>query len=62
MNAPCKDCEERELGCHSKSERYTRFREKVAERKSKRDQIARAGIQGFVVDSVERVKRQKKIR
>jgi hypothetical protein len=25
MNAPCKDCEKRHLGCHSKCEEYQAF-------------------------------------
>lgn len=62
MNAPCKDCIEREMGCHSKCERYARFKENDAKRKSRSQQIAKAAIQGFVVDSIERVKRQRKIR
>ena len=51
MNAPCKGCEERELGCHSKCERYIAFhefredirRKKEAERllgKYKREQVS----------------------
>lgn len=62
MNAPCKGCKEREMGCHSKCERYAQFKENDAKYKNVDQQIARSAIQGFVVDSVERVKRQRKIR
>lgn len=62
MNAPCKGCIERQMGCHSKCDRYARFKENDAKCKNINQQIARAGIQGFVVDSIERVKKQRKIR
>lgn len=29
--APCKDCPDREVGCHSKCERYTSFRKELDE-------------------------------
>ena len=35
---PCKDCEDRELGCHSTCEKYIEFtKEKAKERKAKYD-------------------------
>ena len=36
MTAPCKDCPERHMGCHSKCEKYIeyhKFREEVLKRK-----------------------------
>nr|DAH32760.1 MAG TPA: hypothetical protein [Caudoviricetes sp.] len=36
MNAPCKDCPERHMGCHSECEKYIayhQFREEVLKRK-----------------------------
>lgn len=29
MMCPCKDCEDREIGCHSKCEKYKKFRDDV---------------------------------
>ena len=33
MKAPCKDCEDRELGCHEKCDRYLAYRQEIEERK-----------------------------
>ena len=35
MNAPCKDCERRTLGCHSTCEEYKAYDAKNAERRDK---------------------------
>ena len=40
MNAPCKNCPDREIGCHSKCNKYSEFRKKRDEeldRKRKED-------------------------
>lgn len=34
-NAPCKECEERQVGCHSTCELYKEFRQKLDERNRK---------------------------
>lgn len=31
--APCKDCKKRELGCHSKCEKYLAFKKEMAKEK-----------------------------
>ena len=31
--SPCKDCEERHVGCHSKCEKYAEFRKEVNEKR-----------------------------
>ena len=31
MKVPCKDCENREVGCHSKCEEYIEWKEELAE-------------------------------
>lgn len=31
MNAPCKDCSDRQVGCHSACEKYLDFRKEVDE-------------------------------
>lgn len=35
MKAPCKDCEDREIGCHEKCDRYQAYRQEIEERKPK---------------------------
>ena len=36
MNAPCKDCKERTLGCHSKWEKYIAFDRENQKRREER--------------------------
>lgn len=33
MNAPCKDCKDRKLGCHSTCEKYKKFDEENRKRR-----------------------------
>lgn len=39
VSAPCKDCKDREVGCHSKCNRYLKFKEelKVIKEKERED-------------------------
>lgn len=43
MNVPCRNCKEREEGCHSKCERYSAFKEEV-ERIRKTEKKAKANM------------------
>ena len=50
MNAPCKNCPDREIGCHSKCNKYSEFRKKRDEeldRKRKEDDVAYAIATGM---------------
>lgn len=31
IHAPCKDCPDRVLGCHSKCERYSEYKKKISQ-------------------------------
>lgn len=45
MNAPCKNCPDRKIGCHSKCNKYSQFRKERDEeldRKRKEDDVAYA--------------------
>lgn len=54
--APCKDCEDRELGCHSKCEKYIEYK-KCSDLK-KEEIIKESRIKSFKID-VEVKKRQR---
>lgn len=61
--APCKDCEERELGCHDRCEKYQTFREarkefnrKVAEFNKYDDYVF--GRKARIRDNLEKLKRK----
>lgn len=54
--APCKDCEDRELGCHSKCEKYIEYKKYS---NLKREEIIKESrIKSFKID-VEVKKRQR---
>lgn len=54
MTNPCKDCEERQLGCHSTCERYTRFWQQNRQANRKRRQETK--LNTYVAEAVIRVK------
>lgn len=39
---PCKDCKERALGCHSKCEKYAKFKESLAKLAAQKDAYRKA--------------------
>lgn len=56
-NAPCKDCSERHIGCHSECEKYKSFREfKMIQYEKK---IKEQSIEGYVADSIIKYARNK---
>jgi hypothetical protein len=44
MLAPCKDCQERHIGCHAECERYIKFKEESAEIEKRR----RADVEAWI--------------
>lgn len=44
MIAPCKDCPDRHIGCHSECEKYLSFKADVANRKEQQDNEQRARL------------------
>lgn len=56
MQAPCKGCKEREVGCHGSCDRYLEF---AAEREAIRDKQAREAQEiNSVVETVRRLKKR----
>ena len=61
MNVPCRDCTDRELGCHGKCERYMAYREELnaQTRERKADEKRNSMLNDFYVDGVTKsIKRQ----
>lgn len=54
MKNPCKDCEERKLGCHSGCEEYTEFYKQNREKNKK--QLAAAHTNQYVVNAIMKCK------
>jgi hypothetical protein len=54
MNAPCKDCKDRVLGCHSKCEKYKAFSEE-----NKKTYKKRALLSSIYGDSPNKQRRQR---
>lgn len=60
MVAPCKDCTDRELGCHSKCEKYKAFKEWNDQAREKRRQedslptITKWSFEGYTLHSGKR--------
>lgn len=57
MNAPCHKCEDREVGCHSKCERYQQYAEHQREMYKMREVERKA--RNINIDAVRRNKRRK---
>lgn len=58
MNAPCKNCPDREIGCHSKCNKYSQFRKERDEeldRKRREDDVAYAIATGMYRMSKKRI-------
>ena len=58
MSAPCKNCPDREIGCHSKCNKYLEFRKKRDEeldRKRREDDVAYAIAAGMYRMSKKRI-------
>ena len=50
MSAPCKNCPDREIGCHSRCNKYLEFRKKrdeALDKKRKEADVAGAVADGF---------------
>lgn len=60
LNAPCKDCKERELNCHSTCERYLEFQKVNNDRKEaiKADKMASIIHRDFVINQVNKMSRR----
>ena len=59
IDSPCKDCQDRFLGCHSKCEKYIAFRKK---RDEQLDEINKqkkfeANLTNYIIDSIDRNRR-----
>jgi hypothetical protein len=52
MTNPCKDCEERQLGCHSDCEKYLAFYQQNREKNKK--QLADAHANQYVVNAIQK--------
>lgn len=62
IEVPCKNCESREVGCHSKCEKYLKYREEwqKANKKIREDKKAFDAITSYQVERVRRLKYRKK--
>lgn len=54
MTNPCKDCEERQLGCHSDCEKYLAFYQQNRQKNKK--QLADAHANQYVVTAIQKCK------
>ena len=54
MTNPCKDCEERQLGCHSDCEKYLAFYQQNRQKNKK--QLADARANQYVVNAILKCK------
>lgn len=60
MKAPCKDCEERFLGCHSQCEKYQEFNRRLIQaRKARLDRSEQDHYVKCVIDRIIRKKMQR---
>lgn len=50
MKAPCKDCPNRQIGCHSTCEKYLEFRKEVD--RLKQERIAKRDVDQYVRESI----------
>ena len=57
MNAPCRECENREQGCHSRCDLYAEFRKRVDGVKAERER-ERASTPEFARDVVRQIWRE----
>lgn len=55
MTAPCKDCPDRVVGCHSTCKRYTEYAKEREEIRKKRTQIRREDPTVFLMESANKV-------
>ena len=60
MKSPCKDCLDRHQSCHSECGRYMEFCELNREINEKKEGLRR--IQNYVVESVHKTKKTRKIK
>lgn len=58
ISNPCKDCEDRELGCHSQCDKYSEFKSKIEEIKEER--IKQNFIDDYRITRVERTNKKMK--
>jgi hypothetical protein len=56
MKAPCKDCPDRHLHCHSECERYKTFKQECDELREKRNKIKQAE---YTIDRIRYAKAYK---
>lgn len=59
MLSPCKDCEKRELGCHSRCEAYRLYDKENQERRKKR--IAISTIDDLRANNIQKLKKRKRL-
>ena len=56
VSNPCKDCKDRKLGCHSKCDKYSEFKNKIEEIKEER--IKQNFIDDYRITKVERTNKK----
>ena len=61
METPCKDCEDREIGCHGKCEKYKEHQERCKEDRGKRFEAYAPAhlVDKYVIDGCNRRKRRR---
>lgn len=59
LHCPCKDCPDREVGCHGKCKRYAEWR-KVLEEKRHADRIITDSTRTISADAARWIMREKK--
>lgn len=55
MKAPCKDCPDRQLDCHSKCERYKAYQEEREAYREKKKQATMADC--YIIQKVRKLKK-----
>ena len=53
---PCKNCKDRELGCHSKCDKYNEFKNNIEY--AKQERIKQNFIDDYRIKSVDKVKKK----
>lgn len=56
MMSPCKDCGDREIGCHSKCEKYKAFKEPFI--KAREERLRAVEVTGINVTAARKVARK----
>lgn len=59
MDAPCKDCTRREVGCHGKCESYVEWQKEHVEQKRQEKRLKQCGqvAAAYISDALRRMKK-----